>query len=184
MVETIYKDKKILDLGSGIDKISGAIRLDNNKEVKPDILHDLNNYPYPFENDQFDEIHLNNILLHLDDVFSTMKEIHRIVKVDGKVIVKCAYFRSNYAYHFPGNKNHFTVNTFNFFDPEHLFFKKFKYTKTKFDVEKIIFNENFNSGLLKKLLTVFANKFPQIYESKLSHLFPLDEIKYQLKKIV
>ena len=26
MVETIYKDKKILDLGSGIDKISGAIR--------------------------------------------------------------------------------------------------------------------------------------------------------------
>lgn len=180
----IKQNKKILDLGSGIEKIPGAIRIDNNPEVKPDILHDLNIFPYPFESDKFDEIHLNNILLHLEDIFSVMREIHRLVKPEGKVIIRCAYFRSNYAFHYPGNKNHFTVDTFNFFNPSHPFFEKFKYTKTKFSLEKIVFNENFNSGIFKKIIALIANKFPNAYESKLSHIFPLDEIKYLLKKII
>ena len=179
----IYYKKKILNLGSGTEKITNSIRLDINKKVNPDILHDLNIFPYPFKNNEFDEIYLNNILFQLDNFFLVMKEIHRIIKNNGKIFIKCAYFRSNYAYHYPGSKNNFTVSTFRFFDPEHLFYKKFKYTQTKFKVEKISFNNNFNSGFLKKILVLFANKFPEIYENKLSQILPLDEINYILKKI-
>ena len=68
MVKIFDKNKKVLDLGSGIEKITGALRVDN-KEVEPDVIHDLNVFPYPFEDEQFEEVHLNNILLHLDDVF-------------------------------------------------------------------------------------------------------------------
>jgi len=174
---------KILDCGSGIDKIPGAIRLDNNAKVNPDIIHDLNVVPYPFENNYFNKIYLNNILFQLDDVFLTMKEVHRILKDDSNLIISCAYFRSSYAYHFPGSKNHFTANTFNFFNPDHIFYKKFKYSETKFKLEKIVFNENFKSGFLKKLIILIANNYPNFYENNLSQIFPLDEIKYHLKKI-
>lgn len=179
----LHFKKKILNLGSGIEKIPNSVNLDINEEVGPDILHDLNVFPYPLNDNEFDEIHLNNVLFQLKDVFLVMKEIHRIVMLNGKVFIKCAYFRSNYAYHYPASINHFTVRTFYFFDPEHLFYKKFKYTQTKFKVEKISFNNNFNSGLLKKILILFANKFPEIYENKLSQILPLDEISYLLKKI-
>ena len=179
----LYYKKKILNLGSGIEKISNSVNLDINEEVGPDILHDLNVFPYPFNDKEFDEIYLNNILFQLNDFFLVMKEAHRILKDEGKIFVKCAYFRSSYAYHYPASINHFTVRTFCFFDPEHLFYKKFKYTQTKFKVEKISFNNNFNSGLLKKILILFANKFPEIYENKLSQILPLDEISYLLKKI-
>ena len=161
-----------------------SVNLDINEEVGPDILHDLNVFPYPLNDNEFDEIHLNNVLFQLNDVFLVMKEIHRIVKLNGKVIIKCAYFRSNYAYHYPGSKNNFTVSSFSFFDPDHIFYKKFKYTKIKFKTEKISFNDNFNSGILKKILILFANKFPHIYENNFSQILPLDEIKYELKKII
>ena len=43
-------EKKIIDLGCGIKKTLGAIGVDLNDSIKPDVKHDLNKFPYPFEN--------------------------------------------------------------------------------------------------------------------------------------
>ena len=55
-------NKKILNLGSGVKNNNDGIRLDFNPDVNPDILHDLNKFPYPFENNSFDLITMDNVL--------------------------------------------------------------------------------------------------------------------------
>lgn len=56
--------REILDLGCGTRKREGAIGVDKIPSVA-DILHDLDCFPYPFEDSSFDEIHLDNVLEHL-----------------------------------------------------------------------------------------------------------------------
>lgn len=63
--------------------------LDINPERKPDIIWDLLEMPYPFEDNSFDEIHAYEILEHLGFqgdykfFFAQFSEFWRILKPDG-----------------------------------------------------------------------------------------------------
>ena len=59
---------KILDLGCGCHKMPGAIGVDFNPNSDADIIYDLNAFPYPFPDNEFDLIHCDGILEHLDDM--------------------------------------------------------------------------------------------------------------------
>ena len=48
-------------MGGGWQKL---ITLDHNPECKPDVVHDLMELPYPFEDNTFDEIHAYEVLEH------------------------------------------------------------------------------------------------------------------------
>ena len=48
--------KKILDIGCGMDKTENVIGMDISDTSGAEVIHDMNNYPYPFENESFDEI--------------------------------------------------------------------------------------------------------------------------------
>ena len=52
--------KKILYLGCGNKKREGAVGVDFNDRTKADVIHDLNIFPYPFEEASFDVIYLDN----------------------------------------------------------------------------------------------------------------------------
>jgi SAM-dependent methyltransferase len=176
-------EKKILNLGSGQKKNNSGIRLDINSDVKPDILHDLNKFPYPFKSDYFDIVTLDNVLGELDNLWKVMDEIYRISRIGGEVIISVPYFRSAYAFIHPNIKSFFTVNTFNYFDPQNELYKKYKYTKSTFKIEKLKFDENFKLGVIKSIVRFIANKNPELYERLLSQLISLDSINFYLKKI-
>jgi len=176
------KNLKILDLGCGKKKRIGAIGVDHSDRHNADIIHDLNVFPYPFQGDSIDQIFLDNVLEHLDKPISVMEEVHRIIKSGGVVKVIVPYFRSNWAFIDPTHRTFYTVNSFAYYDPRHLICQRYDYTLARFFVEKIVFNESLQSGIIKKFVIKFANKFPNYYEAYLSHLFPLDDITYYLKK--
>ena len=73
-----------LNLGSGSKRIKDYINVDKYKIFKPDIIHDLEQFPYPFENSSVDNIILSHILEHIgqkpDTFNSIMKELYRISK--------------------------------------------------------------------------------------------------------
>lgn len=175
--------EKILNLGSGKKIINKGIRLDINPDVNPDVLHDLNKFPYPFKNNTFDLITMDNVIGELDNLWKVMDEVHRISKDDAKIIISVPYFRSSYAFIHPNIKSFFTVQSFDYFDPENELYIKYKYTKSKFKVEQLKFNENFKHGTIKSITRYLANKYPKIYENFISHLIPLDSINFYLRKV-
>jgi len=177
------EQKIILDLGCGKKKREGAIGVDHSDRHDADIIHDLNVFPYPFESDFADEIYLDNILEHLDDPMRVMEEVFRISKKGNLVKVIVPYFRSLWAFIDPTHQNYFTVDSFAYYDPNHIICQRFDYTDTRFFVNKVIFNETLEvRWWTKKLIIKIANKWPNRYETYLSHHFPLDDITYYLSK--
>ena len=89
---------KKLNLGSGEDKKEGFINIDLNPLTEPDINHDLNQIPYPFKDNTFDEIVAFHILEHLDKPFLIMKELHRILKPGGLLHIKVPHFSRGFSH--------------------------------------------------------------------------------------
>ena len=91
------KQIKKLNLGAGEDRREGYINVDWNDLAKPDVNHDLNKLPYPFDDNTFDEIFASHILEHLDKPFLIMKEFHRLLKPGGKLILKVPHFSRGFT---------------------------------------------------------------------------------------
>lgn len=177
------KQPKVLDLGCGNKKRPGAIGVDFNDRTAADIIHNLNSFPYPFEDSSFDEIYLDNTLEHLDDVMRVMEEVYRICKPEGIVKVIVPYFRSLWAFIDPTHKHFFTVESFAYFDPAHIICTRYDYTLARFKTEKIVFNETLENRWTKKIVIKLANRWPSRYEYYFSHFYPLDDISYYLRKL-
>ncbi len=82
-----------LNLGSGNFPKDGYINVDLYPHLSPDVVHDLEVFPYPFKDSSFDLIEVNHCLEHLSNPFRVMKEIHRIGK-DGALVKQ--FFLSPY----------------------------------------------------------------------------------------
>lgn len=80
-----------------------------------DIVHDLNSFPYPFEDNTFDEITANAVLEHMKDFVRAMEEIYRIC-VNGAVLkVNVPYWNSINVWVDPTHYRGFTWDTFTYF---------------------------------------------------------------------
>jgi len=82
---------KILNLGCGSNKLKSegneVIGVDFDKNVSPDVVWNLNKFPYPFKDSEFDEVVANHSIEHLDysvkDPDDVLKELWRITKASG-----------------------------------------------------------------------------------------------------
>ncbi len=97
---------KMLDLGCGSNKVESegndVVGVDYDKRVNPDIVWNLNNLPYPFKENEFDEVRSNHCIEHLDyskkDPDDVFKELWRITKPGGLIKVKVPHFSSTAAW--------------------------------------------------------------------------------------
>lgn len=87
-----------LNLGSGEDYKEGFVNVDWQPLTKADVEHNLNVFPYPFEDNSFDYIEAFHVLEHLDRPFNVMKELHRILKPGGKLVVKVPHFSRGFTH--------------------------------------------------------------------------------------
>lgn len=170
----------ILDLGCGNKKRPGAVGIDVNPRTDADIVHDLNAFPYPFSDGSFDEIYADNVVEHLDDVMAVMEELHRIGRSGALVKVIVPYFRSRWAFIDPTHRHFFGVESFAYFDPDHVHSRLYNYSEARFKVERVVFNETIPG---RRLLRAIGNRWPVRYELRLSHLAPLDDLTFYLRVI-
>lgn len=106
---------KMLDIGCGLQKIPGAVGIDINPASQADVFHNLNQFPYPFEDNQFERIYGTDVLEHLDDVIRTMEEIHRIGRPGGQVFLRVPHFSSTHAFGDPTHKHFFNTESLDYF---------------------------------------------------------------------
>ena len=180
---TMHEEKKILDIGCGKSKVAGAIGVDFNGSLDADVVHNLNEFPYPFDEHWFDEVHIRSTLFLLSDPVRVMEEIYRLCKPGGNVVVVQPYFRSVWNYVDPWIKNFGTVHSFAFYDPDDLICQRYEYTTARFKTTQIVFNEGLHNRWLTRMVMALAHKYPRRYELYLSHFYPLSLITYYLKRI-
>ena len=91
---------KKLNLGSGEFKKQGYLNADINPLTKPDFLIDLNDLrQYKlFKDNDFDEIWCEHLLEHLDKPFLIMKELHRMLKPGGRLIIRVPHFSRGFSH--------------------------------------------------------------------------------------
>ncbi len=96
------------------------ITLDIKPSAKPDILHDLNDFPYPFPDNYFDEIHAYEVMEHLGCLgdwqffFDQWTELSRITKPDGLFFGTSPHHTSPWAWGDPSHTRIITQESFSF----------------------------------------------------------------------
>ena len=104
-----------LQLGCGKIPLNGYINLDIIKYPWVDVVCDLNKFPWPFSDSQFEEVYANSVLEHLDDTLRTMGEIHRILKPNGIFRGGVPWYNYAGAFGDPTHKQFFNFTTFRLF---------------------------------------------------------------------
>jgi hypothetical protein len=93
----------------GNNEWTELVTLDFNADHNPDVVHDLNKVPYPFEDNAFDEIHGYEILEHLGTqgdfrtFFDQFSEFWRLLKPNGLLIGTSPHWTSKWIWGDPGH---------------------------------------------------------------------------------
>ncbi len=130
-----------LNFGCGKNVKKGYINADITSFEGVDKTFDFNIFPYPFSDNEFDEILADNILEHLDDIPMVMKELHRISKPGGEIRIIVPYYNCSGAASDVTPKHYFSHLTFepfykknrraNYFLKEEFKLKKLKLIPTR-----------------------------------------------------
>lgn len=102
------RDKKMHVHGE-IKEWQNLTTLDIDPSSGCDVVWDLNKFPYPFEDGEFDEVHAYEVLEHTGTqgdwkfFFTQFAELHRILKPDGLLFASVPIWNSPWAWGDPGH---------------------------------------------------------------------------------
>ena len=106
-----------LNLGCGTDYMQGWVNVDNGN-VNCDVNHDIEVFPWPFEESSVEQIKMQHILEHIsrEKFIPFVREMYRVC-CDGAVIdIISPYAGSDNFWTDPTHKLPLTVRTFDYFD--------------------------------------------------------------------
>jgi SAM-dependent methyltransferase len=169
---------RVLNLGCGRKRVSGAVNLDLTHETSPDVIHDLDRRPWPFPDDRFDKVLAHDVIEHLAETVATLEEIHRVCRHGALVRITVPHYSSPNAFTDPTHRHHFGRFSFGCMTEEHdLSF----YTRARF-VERscrIIFHPT----ALNKFVWRLANRYPAEYERRWAWMFPAWFLSVELEVV-
>ncbi len=159
---------KKLDLGCGPrKKVEGSTGVDIRPAPHVDIVHDLNDYPYPFNDNEFEYIEMSHIIEHIEKPLLLMNEVFRIGRSGCNVRIITPHYTSQLSYGDFEHFHHFGYITFLTLQNTGLFvIKKHKLHFT--DFYRI-------TGI-----SFLANLWPRKWEKYLSFIFPAMFIEIRL----
>jgi SAM-dependent methyltransferase len=110
---------RILDVGCGIRKATGAIGIDRNPASKADVLCDLDRFPYPFADNSFDRVVAIHVIEHVSDVIRAMEEFHRLAKPRGTIRIETPHYTDFSSFCDPTHRSHLNSFSFRYFGENH-----------------------------------------------------------------
>lgn len=165
-----------LNLGCGLKQMADHVNLDVVASVKPDVVHDLNRFPYPFPDNCFDEIRAMDVIEHVADLPAMMREIWRIGGPGALVELTTPHFSCVNSYIDPTHVRHLSASSMDYFTAGHpLNF----YGSEGFEVlqKRILFQPT----LVNKLVSRLADRWPVEYERRWAWIFPAWFLGFRLR---
>ncbi len=160
----------VLDFGCSTNKTEKALGVDIDIANQPDLVFDLNKFPYPLKESIADKVVAKHILEHLKDLYGIFREVHRVLKKDGDFIIEVPHFSSRVAYSEPEHNRFYSYFMFD---------KLIKVIPCKVVKREITFHRSFRRVGIKAL----ANRFPDAYERFWTYIFPAENIQLHLKMV-
>jgi SAM-dependent methyltransferase len=168
-----------LHLGCGDIIKKGYINLDIKKLPGVDVAHDLLKFPYPFKDNTFDLIEMHHVLEHLKDPLRVIKELWRISKPNGKIVIAVPHWSHFTAYGDFTHVNYFSSALFIYYEqknPEYYMKDvNFKVLKKKFTVTRS------NALWLNPIMNPILNISPTLTELVLCKFIPVSQIIFVLE---
>lgn len=130
--EDTWRDRKferILNLGCGSNPKKGAV----NHDIKlhspyVNVAWDLNETPWPWEDNSFDMVIAQDVLEHLKpELVEVMNELWRILAPGGLLHVRSPLVDSDLAHIDPTHLRAFTMSSFDYFDPRTPWGEKYEF---------------------------------------------------------
>ena len=180
-----------LHVGCGKNYKKGFVNLDLSKDVKADVYHNLNNYPYPFKDNTFDYIYADNVLEILDDIIKPLEELCRISKKDAIIEIIVPLAPTAHAFRDPTHKQFYTYRTFEYF-LKNAGLNYYSTARFRIVKRKIVFHNrlgfltkliNINEKICKFLCEFFSQFFPPAFIYVKLEVKKQDFYKKQIKKI-
>ena len=166
---------RVLDVGCGSAKFPGAVGLDISPNAQADIVHDLDVFPYPFDDDSFDQVLMQDVLEHVADPITVIEELHRICRPGGRIHLRTPHFSSVLAYSDPTHLHYFSAEAI-----RTLATPRFAhYTPVRLRVVHVTIDLWFPFRALG--IGRLANRFPMPYETYLAFRFPAMNIRAELE---
>ncbi len=115
----------ILDIGCGTKKFTHPLAIGMDVQDLPgvDVVHDWDEFPWPFEDDSMLTIIASHVIEHVSPIrghfLDWMNECWRILKKGGKLAIVTPFGGSEFYYRDPTHCNGCTHETSLYFDPTH-----------------------------------------------------------------
>lgn len=171
------KKYTMLDIGAGEHRRPETLRLDKSPLVNPDVLHDLDVYPYPLEDNTFEHVFCHHVVEHLDDIVRFMEEVHRILKPGGKLWMYTPHFSSSNSWTDPTHRRHLGYFSFDYFSDNGDNVVDF-YTSVRFHIT--LRRLEFHNRHRWFGVSWLANRFPRTYEKYYCWRFPAKNIHVEM----
>lgn len=146
-----------INLGSGRKKLKGYINVDITSIVEPDVVWDLEKFPYPFKTNSADEIYMEHCLEHIDDIKGCLREVYRILKPDGVFRFYVPHFSYGFAH--PFHKRGFSYGFLTFLSVD----GEYEVPEVNFSQKSFRFNYTRMDMAFMKFLAFFLNFFANLH---------------------
>ena len=173
-----FSERQVLNLGCGRDHLPEAINLDVTADTNPDVVHDLNQLPWPFQNNHFREVLAYDVIEHLENFIDTMNEIHRVCSDQAVVRITAPHFSCANAFADPTHRRLFSYFSMDYVTGENEI--QF-YTRARF--KKLSARMMFYPSLINKIVWRLANRFPARYERRWAWIFPAWYLYFELEVV-
>ncbi|HEX8650558.1 MAG TPA: class I SAM-dependent methyltransferase [Pyrinomonadaceae bacterium] len=180
--------RKILDVGCGNNKYPGAVGIDFNPRTQADVIHDLGVVPYPFEDDEFDEVFSHHVVEHVPDVMAFISELHRITKHGGRIRLITPHYSNPDWPTDPTHRNHFNSYSFNCFMQDRQLFPFYTDVELK-PVRTYVSLANLWRVLGLEFITNLDQRWPALrftrkfWEFYLSYIFRGKELHFEFEVV-
>jgi SAM-dependent methyltransferase len=157
--------EKVLELGCGSSKREGAVGVDILAGSAADVIHDLDVFPYPFRDDEWDRILCFDVLEHVRDFVACVEEIWRIAR-PGATVEATGPFMSSVNY---------------FSDPTH----RRAFGRARFQLKTCDYDRDQLPlrGSLHRYLLGLANRHKTRYEERFAFVFPVHKVFFELEVV-
>ncbi len=107
--------RQILDVGCGINKYPGSTGIDRLPGTAADVVHDLDQFPWPLDDSSFDELRMIHVIEHVGNVIRTMEELHRLGRNGARVIIITPHYTDFSSFCDPTHRWHLNSYSLRYF---------------------------------------------------------------------